>query len=46
MQAGDVLATHADVSELREATGFRPATSVQEGVARFVAWYQEYFQVR
>jgi len=46
MQAGDVLATHADVSELREATGFRPSTSVAEGVARFVAWYQEYFQVR
>jgi len=46
MQAGDVLATHADVAELREATGFRPATSVQDGVARFVAWYKEYFQVR
>jgi UDP-glucuronate 4-epimerase len=46
MQAGDVVATHAEVSELRQATGFRPATSVRDGVARFVEWYKEYFQVR
>jgi UDP-glucuronate 4-epimerase len=46
MQAGDVVATHAEVSELRQATGFRPATSVRDGVARFVEWYKEYFQAR
>jgi UDP-glucuronate 4-epimerase len=45
LQAGDVLATHADVRELSEATGFRPATSVRDGVARFVEWYQAYFRV-
>ncbi len=46
MQAGDVVATHADVSELREAIGFRPSISVREGVARFVEWYQAYYQLR
>ena len=43
MQPGDVVETHADVAALQEATGFHPATSVQDGVARFVAWYREYF---
>lgn len=45
MQAGDVEATEADVSRLAAAVGFRPATSVEEGVARFVAWYREYHRV-
>lgn len=45
MQAGDVEATEADVSRLAAAVGFRPATSVQDGVARFVAWYREYHGV-
>ena len=44
MQPGDVPATEADVSELEAATGFRPATSVEDGVARFVAWYRGYFK--
>ena len=44
MQPGDVPATSADVSELAAATAFRPATTVEEGVARFVAWYREYFK--
>lgn len=43
LQPGDVPATRADVSELATWTGFRPATPVREGVARFVAWYREYF---
>jgi UDP-glucuronate 4-epimerase len=43
MQAGDVPDTYADVSRLRALTGSnRPATSLQEGVQRFVAWYQDY----
>jgi UDP-glucuronate 4-epimerase len=46
MQPGDVPETHADVSELTQATGFRPATSVEEGVRRFVSWYKDYFGVR
>lgn len=44
MQPGDVPATSADVSELAEATGFRPATTVEEGVRRFVAWYRDYYR--
>lgn len=45
LQDGDVPATYADVSQLSEWTGFTPATPVREGVARFVAWYREYFKV-
>ena len=45
MQKGDVPSTRADVSELEKAVGFRPRTSVEEGISRFVAWYKEYFQV-
>jgi UDP-glucuronate 4-epimerase len=43
MQAGDVPATCADVDELMAAVGFRPATSISEGIRRFVAWYREYY---
>jgi UDP-glucuronate 4-epimerase len=39
IQAGDVTATHADVSKLEEYVNFRPQTSVEEGVQRFVDWY-------
>jgi UDP-glucuronate 4-epimerase len=42
MQDGDVPSTRADVSELAAATGFCPATTVEEGVSRFVKWYLEY----
>lgn len=45
LQDGDVPATHADVEELAEWTGFRPAMPVPEGVERFVAWYRDYFKV-
>jgi len=40
-----VTATFADVSALQEWTGFTPATSVQDGVGRFVRWYREYYRV-
>jgi UDP-glucuronate 4-epimerase len=43
MQQGDVVATFADVDALAEAVDFRPRTSIEEGVARFVAWYREYY---
>ncbi len=39
IQAGDVPATHADVSKLEEYVNFRPQTIVEEGVQRFVDWY-------
>jgi UDP-glucuronate 4-epimerase len=45
MQPGDVKATSANVSDLEQAVGFRPRTSVEEGVAKFVAWYKDYYKV-
>ncbi len=45
MQPGDVPATCADVADLEAAVGFRPATSLGEGLARFVAWYREHYGV-
>jgi UDP-glucuronate 4-epimerase len=44
MQDGDVPATSADTSELAAATGFAPATSVQDGVGRFVDWYRSFYR--
>jgi UDP-glucuronate 4-epimerase len=45
MQLGDVSESWADVTELARDTGYRPATPVAEGVARFVEWYLGYYQV-
>jgi UDP-glucuronate 4-epimerase len=45
MQPGDVPATWADASLLQQLTGYRPTTSVKEGVANFVDWYRDYYQV-
>jgi UDP-glucuronate 4-epimerase len=44
MQPGDVLATWADVNDLVEDFGYKPAMSVEEGVGRFVKWYVEYYK--
>lgn len=44
MQAGDVPSTCADVSELENAVGFKPNTSIQTGINHFVEWYKEYFK--
>jgi UDP-glucuronate 4-epimerase len=41
IQAGDVPATHADITKLEEYVNFRPKTSVEDGVNRFVNWYLE-----
>ena len=43
MQQGDVVATHADVEDFWRLTGFRPRIGMEEGVARFVDWYRDYF---
>jgi len=43
MQAGDVPATAASTDELNDWVGFRPDTSVEAGVARFVDWYKTYY---
>jgi UDP-glucuronate 4-epimerase len=42
MQPGDVEATYADIAELERDIGFRPSTTIDEGVARFAKWYREY----
>jgi UDP-glucuronate 4-epimerase len=43
LQAGDVPDTESDVSSLESAVGYRPRVSVEEGVARFVDWYRDYY---
>lgn len=45
MQPGDVPSTWADASLLMRLTGYTPQTQVQDGVAQFVDWYRDYFQV-
>lgn len=44
MQKGDVPATWADAGLLQRLTGYSPQTDVREGIARFVAWYRDYYQ--
>jgi UDP-glucuronate 4-epimerase len=44
MQPGDVPETEADVIGLEAATGFRPETTVQEGIRAFVHWYRQYYR--
>ena len=45
MQPGDVLETYADVESLTRDVGFKPETSIEEGIEQFVKWYREYFKV-
>ncbi|MDQ6969353.1 MAG: NAD-dependent epimerase [Mariprofundus sp.] len=45
MQDGDVPATFANVDDLVRDVGYKPSTTVDEGVARFVAWYRDYYQL-
>ena len=45
MQPGDVKDTFADISAIERDHGFRPATTIAEGVPRFVAWYRDYHGV-
>jgi UDP-glucuronate 4-epimerase len=45
LQAGDVPETIADVSRLEAAVGFKPATPIDVGIARFVEWYRSYYKV-
>ena len=42
MQPGDVAETRADVDDLMRDVGFRPDTSIEDGIRRFIAWYREY----
>lgn len=45
MQDGDVPATYAETLDLSAVTGFTPATSVSDGVSRFVDWYRHYYGI-
>lgn len=45
MQPGDVHSTCADVSALSEAVGYRPSVALEDGMARFVEWYRDYYGV-
>ncbi|UCE89240.1 MAG: NAD-dependent epimerase [Pseudomonadota bacterium] len=45
LQPGDVPNTYADVSDLVADVGYKPQTTVEEGIARFVDWYRDYYAV-
>ena len=44
MQAGDVAATFADISDFKGGPRFAPEVALEEGIRRFVAWYREYYR--
>jgi UDP-glucuronate 4-epimerase len=45
MQPGDVTETFADVEDLMRDTGLKPETSIEDGIADFVAWYRDHYKV-
>ncbi len=45
LQPGDVPATYANVDDLVKDFDYKPNTSIEEGIARFVGWYKEYYQI-
>jgi UDP-glucuronate 4-epimerase len=45
LQPGDVLTSYADVTELVNEYGYRPSTSIEVGVERFIRWYRDYYKV-
>mgnify|MGYP000326997601 FL=1 len=44
MQKGDVMATWADATLLKQLTGYQPQTDVKDGIAKFVSWYRDYYR--
>ena len=44
MQPGDVVRTYADVSDLERDINFKPSTSIEEGLKKFVDWYKDYYK--
>lgn len=46
MQPGDVVATFADVTELEHDFGFKPTTSLREGLRRFAKWYKDFYSIK
>lgn len=45
LQAGDIVATEADVTDLEKAFNYRPSTPVEVGIKKFVDWYKSYYKV-
>jgi len=45
LQPGDVPATYADVDDLIQDVGFKPSTSIEHGIQKFIEWYKEYYQI-
>lgn len=43
LQPGDVPASHADVQDLVDTVGFKPATHIRDGIDRFISWYLDYY---
>ena len=43
MQPGDVVQTYADISDLEKDINFRPSTTIEDGLEKFVEWYREYY---
>ena len=43
IQPGDVPATYANVDDLIKDLGFKPSTSIEEGIRKFVEWYKSYY---
>lgn len=44
MQPGDVYRTYADVSDLMADFGFKPSTTIEEGLSKFAEWFKEYYK--
>lgn len=45
LQEGDVPETFADVEALTKAVGFKPSTSIEEGIDKFISWYKTYYTI-
>jgi UDP-glucuronate 4-epimerase len=45
MQPGDVPATYADIEDLARDIGFRPSTTIEDGIKRFAGWYRDYHKL-
>jgi UDP-glucuronate 4-epimerase len=45
MQTGDVKDTFANVEDLFTAVGFKPQTTIEDGIPKFVKWYRDYYRV-
>ena len=43
IQPGDVEATHADISKLKQEAGYSPSTNIETGVKEFIDWYKLYY---